>query len=326
MSGADWIISVPEELYSVAPDLDFGSCHVIRKPRGETIDWVMENSPGLSGLITLLMDRVTPEVLDRLSGLEVIANCAVGVDNIDIASATARGVWVTNTPGVLTEATADLTWALILAVVRRIGEGREAIVKREFHGWGLDYLLGLDLHGKVLGILGLGRIGKAVARRGRAFGMEVRYFDIDRKEDFEEECGGSCLPLEKLLSIADVVSIHLPLDPDTRHRIGEKELGIMKPDAVLINTSRGSVIDEEALIRVLKSGHLFGAGLDVFENEPDIPEDLLSMPNVVVVPHIGSATRETRARMARMAHDNLMAVVRRREPPNPVNQPAGRTG
>ncbi len=326
MSGAEWIISVPEELYSVAPDLDFGPCHVIRKPRGEGIDWVLENTASLSGLITLLTDRVTPEVLDRFSELEVVANCAVGVDNVDVPEATARGIWVTNTPGVLTEATADLTWTLILTVVRRIREGREAIVKREFQGWGLDYLLGLDLNGKVLGIVGLGRIGKAVARRGRAFGMEIRYFDIERNVDFEEEGGGSYLPLDELLAVADIVSIHLPLDSNTRHRIGEKELGIMKPDAVLVNTSRGSVIDEEALIRALKSGHLFGAGLDVFENEPEIPEDLLSMPNVVVLPHIGSATRETRAKMARMAHENLMAVSRRMEPPNPVNRPVHRTG
>ncbi len=321
MSAKGKAVVVPEEVFSVAPTLEFGPCPVIRKPRGEDLEWTLPRSHEIHGLITLLTDRVTSEIMQKMPGLEVVANCAVGVDNVDVEEAAKRGIWVTNTPGVLTEATADLTWALILAVVRRIREGEEKIANREFTGWGLDFLLGSDINGKVLGIIGPGRIGTAVALRGRAFGMEVVYFGRERERVFEEIVGGRYLSLEDLLSTAQVISIHLPLDSSTERLIGEKEIQMMRPDAVLINTSRGGVIDENALILALERGHLFGAGLDVFENEPLVPGELVSMPNVVVTPHIGSATRETRGRMATMAHENLMAVINQEEPPNPVNRP-----
>jgi glyoxylate reductase len=321
MSAKGNSVVVPEEVFSVAPTLEFGSCPVIRRPRGEDLEWTLSRSHEIRGLLALLTDRVTTEIMQMMPGLEVVANCAVGVDNVDIEGASKRGIWVTNTPGVLTEATADLTWALILAVVRRILEGGERIANREFTGWGLDFLLGYDLKAKVLGIIGPGRIGTAVALRGRAFGMEVVYFGREREHGFEETTGGRYLSLEDLLSTAQVISIHLPLDSSTERLIGEKELQRMRSDAILINTSRGGVVDEKALIRALKRSQLFGAGLDVFENEPLVPRELVSMPNVVVTPHIGSATRETRGRMATMAHENLMAVINKKEPPNPVNRP-----
>ena len=251
MSAERITVVIPEEVFSVAPSIEFGRCRVIRKPRGKGFEWVLTHATEVRGIITLLTDRVTSPIMERLTGLEVIANCAVGVDNIDVEAATGRGIWVTNTPGVLTEATADLTWALILAVVRRIREGEMRIVNREFVGWGLDFLLGSDLNGKVLGIIGPGRIGRAVARRGRAFGMEIVYFGRRKDDGFEEAVGGLYLPFDDFLSTAPVISILLHLNPNTEHLIGERELDLMREDAVLINTSRGSVIDEGALILAL---------------------------------------------------------------------------
>jgi glyoxylate reductase len=315
------MVVVPEEIFTVSPDLDFDSLRVVRKPRGEGSGWIEKGVPEIRGLITLLTDAVTERIMDRLPALEIVSNCAVGTDNIDIEAATNRGIWVTNTPGVLTEATADLTWALILAVTRRIREGQEKIVKEEFGGWGLDFLLGLELSGEVLGIIGPGRIGMAVALRGKAFGMDVIYSGKRRSPEFESATGGRYVTIDSLFSIARVVSVHVPLNPETEHMVGERELELMRDDAVLINTSRGDVVDEKALIKALRKGKIFGAGLDVFEHEPRVPGELYSMPNVVVSPHIGSATRETRGRMVKMAYDNLMAVMRHGEPPNPVNRP-----
>ncbi|OGF97794.1 MAG: hypothetical protein A2Z06_00595, partial [Candidatus Glassbacteria bacterium RBG_16_58_8] len=247
-------VVIPEEVFAVSPDLDFGSLRIVRKPRGKPLPWIGHEVSDAFGLITLLTDRVTASAMDSLPGLRVIANCAVGVDNVDIPAATERGIWVTHTPGVLTEATADLTWALILAVARRIREGEETIRHLEFGGWGFDLLLGMELSGRTLGIIGPGRIGTAVARRGRAFGMSIGYYGRKRNPLFEAETGGRYFPLRKLLQVADVVSIHVPLDPATEGLIGEKELGLLKSDAILINTSRGGIIDEGALIRALERG------------------------------------------------------------------------
>jgi len=314
-------VIVPEEIFSVAPGLDFDPCRVIQKPRGKGLEWISGESAEICGAITLLTDVVSAGTLDGLPGLRVIANCAVGTDNIDTEAATSRGVWVTNTPGVLTEATADLTWALILAVARRVPEGSERLARGEFSGWELDYLLGLELTGRTLGIVGAGRIGTAVARRASAFGMGVAYSSRRRSERFEKATAGRFLGLDDLLAESDVVSLHVPLDSTTRHMIGEREMGLMKVDAVLVNSSRGGLIDQGALIRVLKDGRLSGAGLDAFEGEPDTPVELMELPNVIVTPHIGSATRETREKMARTAHDNLLAVLGGKKPPDPVNQP-----
>jgi glyoxylate reductase len=314
-------VIVPEEAFAVVPDLDFAPYRVARKPRGRGLEAFARGECGGStvrGVIALLTHRVTGETLDALPDLEVIANCAVGVDNIDLDAAAVRGVRVTNTPGVLTEATADLAWTLILCVLRRVREAVAAVEASTFDGWALDYLLGHDLDGKTLGIIGPGRIGTAVARRGRAFGMEVVYAGRRAAPEFEAATGGRRLALEALLESSHVVSIHVPLGSSTRRLIGARELGRMRRDAVLINTSRGEVVDEAALIRILREGRILGAGLDVFEAEPHIPAELRCRPDVVVTPHIGSATRETRGRMVRTARRNLLAVLRGGEPPNPV--------
>jgi glyoxylate reductase len=315
------IVIVPEEAFAVVPDLDFAPCRVIRKPRGAGIEALAPRADRAAGMITLLTDPIPPRVLDAFPELRVISNCAVGIDNIDVEAATRRGIWITHTPGVLTEATADLTWALILAVTRRIREANALLEKEEYDGWGLDLLLGFDLAGKILGIVGPGRIGTAVARRGRAFGMEIAYAGRRRSGTFERETDGRFLTLEDLLGRAHVVSVHVPLEPSTRRLIGEAELRRMRYDGVLINTSRGEVVDESALIHALDEGRIFGAGLDVFESEPRIPDALKSRWNVVATPHIGSATRETRGRMVRTARDNLLAVLRGERPPNPFNHP-----
>ena len=321
MACRDCTIIVPEEIFSAAPNLDFGSCRVIRRPREGGIGSPGREAIDVQGMITLLTDPVTGSLLDRFPKLRIVANCSVGIDNVDLKEADRRGIWITHTPGVLTDATADLTWALILAVTRRLREGREQIIKKAFTGWRFDSLLGMELRDRILGIIGPGRIGTAVALRGRAFGMRIRYFGRKRNGVFEKDTGGDYLPLDLLLSTAHIVSLHVPLDPSTEHLIGAGELASMRDDAVLINTSRGRVIDERALVDTLNAGRLLGAGLDVFEREPFVPEDLLNHPRVVVTPHIGSATGKTRGRMARIAHENLMAVMRGNHPPNPVNRP-----
>ena len=319
-TGPETVI-VPEEAFAVIPGLEFDPFRVVRKPRGQGLEGFAPGASRVRGAITLLTDRVSGTVLDALPGIEVIANCAVGFDNIDLPAAVARGVRVTNTPGGLTEATADLTWALILSVLRRVGEAGAAVRAGEFDGWSLDGFLGHDTHGRLLGIVGPGRIGTAVARRGRAFGMEIAYAGPRVSCAFEEATGGRRLPLEGLLAAAHVLSIHAPLDRATRGLIGASELGRMRRDAVLVNTARGGMVDEAALIVALREGRILGAGLDVFDSEPQIPEALLALPNVVATPHIGSATRETRARMVRTARRNLLAVLRGEEPSDPVDRP-----
>lgn len=277
---------------------------------------------GVEGLICLLSDRIDREVLEAGKALRVVANVAVGYDNIDLQAANELGIMVTNTPEVLTEATADLTFGLILAVARRIVEGDRLVREGRFHGWELDLLLGAEVHHKTLGIVGFGRIGQAVARRARGFGMEILYYDPIRRPELERELGARFVQLEELLSRSDFVSLHLPLTPQTRHLIGREELGLMKPTAFLINVARGPVVDEAALVEALKSGKLAGAGLDVFEQEPHVHPELLRMSNVVLTPHIGSAGRETRVRMALMAVENVLAALAGRRPPNLVNPEA----
>jgi glyoxylate reductase len=260
------------------------------------------------GLLCLLTDRVDAELLDGAPGLRAVANMAVGTDNIDLAECARRGIAVGNTPGVLTEATADLTFALILAAARRLLEAADAVRAGEWHTWEPAGWLGIDVHGATLGIVGLGKIGRAVLRRSEGFGMRVIHHNR-----------GSGLSLDTVLAESDFVSLHCPLTKHTRGLIGERELGLMKPTAILVNTARGEIVDSAALARALSEGRLGGAALDVTDPEPLPPDDpLLRAPNLIVLPHIGSASRATRESMAGLAADNLLAALAGRPMPHQV--------
>jgi len=282
---------------------------------------LLEEVAGCDGLFCLLTERIDTALLDRAPRLRVVANMAVGYDNIDVPAATARGVMVTNTPGVLTETTADLAFALILATARRLVEAARFLAAGQWKTWGPMLLTGQDVYGSTLGLVGFGRIGQAVARRARAFDMRIVYHDPERQQAAEAALGATWLPLDDVLRQADVVSIHAPLTPDTYHLIGERELRLMKPTAILVNTARGPLVDEQALYRALREGWIWAAGLDVFEREPIGPDHpLLSLPNVVALPHIGSASIATRTRMAVLAAQNLIAGLKGDTPPNLVNR------
>ncbi|MFL5362465.1 MAG: 2-hydroxyacid dehydrogenase [Myxococcales bacterium] len=262
-------------------------------------------------IVATLSDRVDAELLAAAPRLRVVANHAVGYDNVDVAACTTRRVWVCNTPDVLTDATADLTFALILGVARRVREGERIVREARWKYWAPTMLLGLELRGAVLGIVGYGRIGRAVAERARGFGMEVIW------------SGGSAagsVPLDDLLARSDIVSIHCPLTPATRHLIGPPQLSRMKRTALLVNTARGPIVDEAALCAALEAGTIGGAGLDVFEDEPRVHPGLLGRDDVVLVPHIGSATGATRARMAELALTDAARVLRGERPLHPVNE------
>jgi glyoxylate reductase len=270
---------------------------------------------GKQGVITLLTNIVNGEVLDAAGpGLKVVANIAVGYNNIDVAAATQRGVIVTNTPGVLSEASADLTWALILGITRRIVEGDRLVRSGQWKGWALDFMLGSELRGKQLGIVGMGGIGRAVATRAPVFGMRVAYMSRSP----QNIPGAEPMPLDRLLATSDVVSLHCPLTPETTHLIDQAALARMKRSAYLINTSRGPVVDEKALAWALKNRIISGAGLDVYEDEPKVHPELLTLENVVLAPHLGSATTETRTAMADLAVRNTIAVLSGQPPLTPV--------
>ena len=269
---------------------------------------------GKDGLVCVLNDPVNAEVLGSVSGLKVVANIAVGYDNIDVPAARARGIIVTNTPDVLTEATAELTWALILSVTRRIGEGERLVRRGGWKGFALDFMLGMELRGKQLGILGRGRIGRAVAARAPAFGMKAVFAAREGRGGGDQ----SEMSLDELLVSSDVISIHTPLTPSTRHLIDKRALARMKRSAFLVNTSRGPVVDEEALAWALKEHLIAGAALDVYEREPQVFAGLLDLENVVLAPHLGSATRETRTAMADLAVSNVLAVLSGRPALTPV--------
>jgi len=272
------------------------------------------------GLVCLLTDWIDAEVIAAGARLRVISTVAVGYDNIDVAAATARRIPVCNTPGVLTEATADLTWALLMAAARRVTEAERYLRAGRWRSWSPQLLLGQDVYGATLGLIGLGRIGQAVARRARGFDMRVLYHSATRKPEVERELGVEWADLEALLRESDFVSLHVPLTEETRNLIGARELALMKPTAVLINTARGQVVDQEALVATLQGGRLAAAGLDVFQVEPLAADDpLLSLENVVLLPHLGSASVATRRRMAMMAAENLVAGLRGERPPYLVN-------
>jgi len=275
---------------------------------------------GMDGVIPLLPNVVDREVLQSASNLRVVANFGVGVDHIDVRAATELGIVVTNTPGVLTETTADLAWSLLMAAARRIVEADNFMRSRQFTAWGPKMLLGHDVYGKTLGIIGLGRIGQAIARRARGFNMRVIFTDAGRvKDDVVRELGATRVPLEELFRTSDYISLHAPLTPQTAHLLNDQAFEMMKPSCIVINTSRGPVIDEKALVRALKNGRIAGAALDVFEHEPQVEPELLEMNNVVLAPHIGSGSYETRLKMSEMAADNLLSVLKGQRPPNIVN-------
>lgn len=272
------------------------------------------------GILCLLSNKIDKEIIDGLPKVKVIANYAVGFNNIDVDYATQKKIWVTNTPDVLTNATADLAFALLLACARRIVEADEFTRKGKFKIWQSDLMLGKELNGHTVGIIGAGRIGQAFGRRSKGFGMKILYFDKKRIIEFEKETGAKFSTLNQLLKKSDFISIHTPLTKETYHLIDKKEFEMMKDGAILINTARGEIINEKELVNALKSGKLFSAGLDVYEFEPKITKDLLKMKNVVLLPHIGSATFETRTKMAELAAKNIVNVLRGKKPITPVNK------
>jgi glyoxylate reductase len=271
------------------------------------------------GVICLLSEEIDKEIIDLAKNLRVISSYAVGYNNIDVEYATKKEIAVTNTPGVLTDATADLTWALLLGIVRRIAEGDRMIRTTGFKGWGPLLLLGGDLYGKTLGVVGAGRIGTAVAKRSIGWSMKILYFDRNRNSELEKKYNAQKVDLDTLITESDFVSIHLPLSQETHHLFNRKTLRQMKSTAFLVNTARGPIIEEKALIMALKEKWIAGAGLDVYEFEPKVSQELTKMDNVVLLPHIGSATKSTREEMARIAATNLLAVLEGNQPIAVVN-------
>lgn len=291
----------------------------VLRERPPTREELLEAVRGMEGILSTVTERIDAGVLDAAGGsLRVVANMAVGYDNVDLEAARERGIAVTNTPGVLDETTADVAFMLLLAAARRLGEAERLLRAGRWEWWGPKLLTGPDVWGKTLGIVGMGRIGTAVARRAKGFGMEVLYTARSPRPEAERELGARRVGLDELLRESDFVSIHTPLTPETHHLIGPQELAKMKRTAVLVNTARGPVVDEGALADALAEGRIFAAGLDVYEEEPKVHPGLLELENAVLAPHIGSASIETRDAMARLAGENLAAVLRGEEPPNRV--------
>ncbi len=286
------------------------------------ITWLAADQPTPKGdwvaIVPLLSRWVGGTQLKNLPNLRIVANCAVGYNNVDLVAAEMRKVLVTNTPGVLTEATADLTWALILATARRLIEGVELVRSGQWTGWHPEQLLGLELRGRILGLFGAGTIGQAVGRRAPPFGLRILYTARTPKPDFERETGAARVDPTRLLAESDIVSLHVPASPETKGIINGETLARMKRGAILINTSRGDLIREEALARALERGHLGAAGLDVYTDEPAIHPRLLAAPRTVLLPHLGSATEETRRKMATSAVGNVQSVLRGKPPLTPV--------
>ena len=296
-------------------------CEVETNPldRALTKKEIIEGLRSKDALYCLLTDIIDEEIIASNPNLKVISNYAVGYENIDVKAATENGVAVTNTPGVLTDTTADLAWSLILSVSRIITEADRFTRKGEFKGWNPLLFLGGDVYRKTLGIVGAGRIGTAVAKRSRGFEMKILYFDIWANKEIEKEVGAHRVSLVQLLKNSDFVSIHIPLSGQTHHLIGEKEFELMKPNSYLINTSRGPIVDEKTLVRVLKQRRIAGAALDVYEKEPKLTLGLTELDNVVLLPHIGSASHETRSQMALIAAENCLAALEGKMPANIVN-------
>ncbi len=287
--------------------------------RPATSDELLVGVAEADALLSMLTDRVDAELLDAAPRLKVVANLAVGYDNIDVAAATARRVVVTNTPGVLTDATADLAFTLLLAAARRVGEGERLVRDDQWRVWGPSQLLGLPVAGRTLGIVGMGQIGGAVARRARGFDMEVLYFNRHPNPEVEAATGARLVSLDELLTTSDFVSLHAPLNDESRHLIDGAALARMKPTAVLVNTARGALVDEPALVEALRAGTIAAAGLDVYEAEPRLAPGLSDLDNVVLLPHIGSATTATRGAMVELCGRNIIAVLGGDRPLTPLN-------
>jgi lactate dehydrogenase-like 2-hydroxyacid dehydrogenase len=290
-----------------------------RPPREELLRRVADKD----ALVCLLTEKINGELLEKAPKLRIVANVAVGFDNIDLAACTKRKVVATNTPGVLDETTADFGWTLLMCVARRVLEGDALTRSGKWPGWNLDQLCGADVWGKTLGLLGFGRIGRALARRAGGFKMRVIYHDAIRAPaEVEQELKAEYRERERVISEADFLSLHVPLLPDTRHLISTPQFAAMKRTAFLINTSRGPVVDEAALVAALEAGEIAGAALDVYENEPRVHPGLIGRKNVVLAPHIASASLETRTKMAQMAAENAVALFRGQRPPNTLNPEA----
>jgi glyoxylate reductase len=323
-AGARPRVLVMHPVLGPAPDLlaDAG-CELVPYPAGQplteaAIRQALE-AERCRGILSQVMDPIGETVLSA-PGLAIVSNVAVGFDNIDLAAATRHGVMATNTPGVLTDTTADFAFALMMAAARRVAEGDRLLRAGGFHGWAIDTLLGQDVWGATLGLVGVGRIGGAVARRARAFAMRILYTDaVPLSPEVERELGATRVALDELLRGADFVSLHVPLTADTHHLVAAGELARMKPTAVLVNTSRGPVVDEAALAEALRDGRIFAAGLDVYEREPEVHPGLLGLPNVVLAPHIASGSVRTRSEMSALAARNLLSGLRGERPPNLLN-------
>jgi glyoxylate reductase len=287
--------------------------------RVATREELLENVKGKDALLCLLTDRIDAEVFAANPNLKVVANYAVGYNNIDIKAANEYGIPVSNTPGVLTETTADFAWTLLMATARRVVEGDKFTRAGKFKGWGPLLLVGQDVHHKTIGIIGFGRIGQAVAQRARGFDMNVLYYDVNQMPEVAKKYDAEYRSIDDLLRESDFVSLHVDLNETTHHLISDREFGLMKPNAYLINSARGPVIDEAALVRALQAGRIAGAGLDVFEDEPQLAAGLAQCENAVIAPHIASATRETRGAMARIAAENIIAALEGKRPPTIVN-------
>jgi glyoxylate reductase len=312
---------IPDE--GLTPVREATDCRIWEGDLPPPRDVLLREAAEVEGLLCLLTDRIDEELLDAAPRLKVVSQMAVGVDNVDVAACSRRGIPVGNTPGVLTETTADLAWALLMATARRIVEAEAYTRSGAWKTWEPMGLLGRDVHDATLGIIGLGAIGTAVAWRARGFGMRTLYFSRHRKLELEAELGLDYRPMDEVLRESDFVSLHCALTPETRHLIGARELALMKPTGILINTTRGPVVDQVALADALREGKIAAAGLDVFEKEPvPLDDPILQLPNVVALPHIGSASVATRGRMAKMAADNLLAALSGQRPPNMVNPEA----
>lgn len=298
------------------------SCDVEVKPTDELVprEELLEKVKGRDALLCLLTEEIDAEVIKAGAELKIIANYAVGYNNVDVETATKSGIWVSNTPGVLTDTTADMAWALMFAVGRRIPEADRFTRAGKYKGWSATMLLGGDIYGKTLGIIGVGRIGAAVAMRSVGFNMRVLYSDVRSNKELEREVGAEKVDMDTLLKESDFVSVHVPLMPETKRLIGRRSLAMMKSTAYLINTSRGPVVHEAALAEALKNGVIAGAGLDVYEYEPEINPDLRKLDNVVLTPHTASGSVETRSKMATMAAENILAALDGKTPPNAVNR------
>ena len=316
-----WNVYVTNEIPKPALDMlaEYCDTEVNRTGQVLTKPQLLEKVKGRDAVLSLLTDPIDAEVMDAAKGAKIFANYAVGYNNIDIPSATERGIMISNTPGVLTDTTAEMAWALLFSTARRVVESDKYTRMGKYKGWGPMLFLGQSVMNRTVGVIGAGRIGLSFAKRAKAFDMKVLYTDIAANPQFEKETDGQFVTLETLLKESDFVSIHTPLLPETFHLMSEQEFKLMKKTAILINTSRGPVVDESALVKALQSGEIWGAGLDVYEFEPEFSEGLMELDNAIICPHIASATIDTRTKMGTIAVSNILAAMRGELPPNCLN-------